>query len=111
MKLTIDVTQEDIDLGCRYDTSGAKGGCMVHKAFNRCTEGSFPFFEVEYTEIRIFNSMESMQDGFISELEIDLPEFVEDKIRDFDLGEPVQPFSFEVDIPIGNEVGRNGEGR
>ena|ERR1041385_4112964 len=99
MKLTIDVTQEDIDLGCRIDTTGVKGGCMVWRAFNRCTEGSFPYFQVEYGDIHIFDNLEVLQEGYLSRVDIELPEDLEDKIRSFDQGNPVQPFSFEIELP------------
>lgn len=41
MRIKIDVTQDDIDQGCRFDAFGDRGGCMVHRAFMRATEGAF----------------------------------------------------------------------
>lgn len=103
MKLTIDVTQEDIDEGCRKDVDGTNGGCMVYRAFMRATEGAFPFVRVECSDILIFNNYESLQDAVGFDHNIEMPEFLEEKIIYFDSGLPVEPFSFEVDIPAGNE--------
>lgn len=103
MKLIIDVTQQDISEGCRVDTTGKLGGCMIWKAFNRCTEGSFPYFRVNYRDILIYKSHEHMLDDVLYQTPVQrilLPKFVEPKIEAFDLGHKVYPFSFEIDIPL-----------
>lgn len=103
MKLTIDVTQEDIDLGCKVDTTGKMGGCMIWRAFNRCTEGSFPFFRVNYESIVTYSDFDQMISdapwGMKYDQKFDLPNFLRNAIEDFDHGIPVEPFSFEVEIP------------
>lgn len=105
MKLTIDVTQEDIDLGCKVDTTGDRGGCMVWRAFNRCTEGSFPVTRVLYENIHIYEDWDQMmRDNYgTAGKQISLPPDVMPKIQRFDKGLPVKPFSFEVDIPVKGE--------
>ena len=83
MKLTIEVTQEDIDLGCKQETKA----CMVWRAVNRCTEGSLENLSVGYGYI-------DWRTGFAK-----LPGDVVHKILAWDSGFKTQPFSFELEIP------------
>lgn len=103
MKITVSVTQEDIDLGCQGDTIGAKGGCMVHRAFMRATEGAYPFVSVENDAIDVYPDEHAMKKRNWRKAihDIRLPEKVSERIETFDADKnEVKPFSFDVDIPI-----------
>jgi hypothetical protein len=89
MKVTVKVTQEDIDQGyikCAYS-------CALARAINILLN-------------RMYRSGITGKEFYISQntngrnvKRIDLPEEVQDFIRQFDRMQSVSPFEFEVDIP------------
>lgn len=85
MKVTLEVTQEDIDSGVMVD--GER--CMVA----RCLARYFPGHKLLVGSfwIRWFSDTEVVR--------LLLPSYVADKILMFDLGKTVTPFSFELDVP------------
>lgn len=87
MKITIDVTQEDIDLGCRLRVKN----CMVHRAFMRATEGAFPeSYVLPVTGLHLAEDTKG----------IALPWQVSARIIEWDSGNIIKPFGFEIDLPI-----------
>lgn len=102
MKITVEVTQEDIDEGCRHDLKGKTGGCMVHRAFMRATEGAFPFFGVYYHGIVVFPSRDALLAEWSPLFEIgygDYHELLGQRISAFDGLYDIAPFEFTVEIP------------
>jgi len=98
MQIHVEVQQEDIDQGCKSDTDGTHGGCMVWRAFMRSTEGAFDGINVESSEIESWGENEK---GVFDLLWCtDLPDRVEKRIYAFDTGKPVKPFAFDLDLPI-----------
>ena len=93
MRLHVEVTQDDIDKGCKTDAIGANGGCMVWLAFQRATEGAFDQVTVNYEAITVRSG--AHRHG--------LPTGggVWSKIWHFDQGHKVKPFAFDVEIPVG----------
>lgn len=81
--MRIDVTQEDIDQGER----GSCLKCAVALAIHRATQREI--------EVGYFTAGE--HDCNWNEV-ISLPPLATQFIADFDLGAPVTPFSFELDI-------------
>ena len=110
MKITVNVTQEDIDLGCKTDKIGAHGGCMVWRAFQRCTEGAFPFAVVDWEGVYIYDSLKDAQEdeeeihNERAKLFASMPPFVEDRIRMFDNAVRVEPFAFDIELSIGSQA-------
>lgn len=92
MKITIDVTQEDIDLGCRAEPYGENGGCMVWRALSRATEGA-----LDGLVVGTYGADFNVPGGYQT---IRFSDQVSDRIRDFDSGRAVEPFSFDIDLPI-----------
>lgn len=91
MKLHVEVTQEDIDLGCRMDTTGAKGGCMVFRAVQRRFEGAFDGW-IGYSNIHFYDRAKN-------EIEVPLPIAVSAAIVAFDGKGHVEPFAFDLELP------------
>ena len=86
--MKIDVTQEDIDRGVK----GACTQCPVALALAR----AFPDVYVDVATTQLL-----VGDEFIR-----APSVVSIFIEDFDDGEPVQPFSFDLDLPPVEAEGR-----
>lgn len=95
MKITVDVTQEDIAEGCRADGLGRRGGCMVWRAFQRATEGAFPRAHVGSGDIML-----DVLDVHTCGPYAKFPEFVADRIEAYDHDMHVEPFAFDIDIPL-----------
>lgn len=81
-RLTVEVTQEDIDLGVPMYLSE----CPVARATQRATGNTYSWAGPAniYTEIGVY---------------VDTPKIVSDWMYDFDTGQAVQPFSFEIEVP------------
>lgn len=99
MKITVSVTQEDIDLGCKR----SRTHCMVHRALTRASEGALAWVEVAP------NGLYDVRDGPFIKTEHGLqqvPPFlwfdedIREKLVDWDQGLPTEPFSFDIDFPI-----------
>lgn len=103
MKLHVEVTQEDIDLGCVGDPWGERGGCMVHRAFMRATEGAFPYIGVSSGGVNIYSGPQINAEVVNG---LDFPAGVGARIARFDGGLTVKPFSFDIDIPLPGEADR-----
>lgn len=80
MNVRIDVTQKDIDEGAQ----GRCEDCPVTLALQRVVP-----------DARVYSSRFFTFDGYLKAA----PPAVHRFIYDFDLGKPVQPFSFPLDIP------------
>ena len=91
--MLIDVTQADIDGGCR----GIANNCPVAKAVQRHLKK-----DKVYVGARTINIYEVL-DGVLQEAapiqSFATPAAVERFIRTFDVGGKVEPFSFELAIP------------
>jgi hypothetical protein len=87
LKLTmrITVTIEDIEAGRRYDPVR----CPVARALRR---SGMAYFTVMESAVRLRD--EEHYGGLLV-----LPGTVQDWIRGFDRGEPVEPISFELELP------------
>lgn len=81
MKYTVNVTQEDIDKGKK----GSCSQCPVALAGIRSVGKSF----------YVGPTMFAFRFNWIAEL----PKCVVDFIERFDSGQPVQPFTFDIEIP------------
>lgn len=95
MKVLVDVTQEDIEQGQRKSPYG----CMVHRAFDRATEGAFSEMYCTQGEIVI-------QIGVLQAAVLPYPANVARKVKRWDLGARTRPFAFEVDVSTPVIVGR-----
>lgn len=89
MKYLIQVTQEDIDQGCR--NSG--GRCPIARALIRALSVDFsPHVYVAKTQVNVWNNKK-----FVVQHR-GIPEVAKNFIKQFDAGEKVLPFSFEFEI-------------
>jgi hypothetical protein len=86
MKITVSVTQEDIDKGCKGDYTA----CPIQRAVARQVDA-----RVEVTESEITFEKNYHWDG------VTTPIVARDFIRSYDGNEQVAPFSFELEIPEG----------
>lgn len=89
MIIQIDVTQDHIDNGKRYECNA----CPVALAFQKHINDDYSFeINDEYIDVVTkFN-------GY-TQAEITVPCTVTAFVRDFDSIKPVKPFSFQIDIP------------
>lgn len=87
--VTIDLSQNDID----YGLPGWCGNCPVARATNRVLDKCY------YAHVTdcLMSVCEHGPRSFMHRSL--LPVHVSAFIRDFDLGEPVTPFTFQLDIP------------
>ncbi len=90
MKLHVEVTQDDIDNGVKCDAIGARGGCMIYRAFQRATEGAFPDVAAGPRNIVIFSERSVLAK---------LPHDHLDQMLRFDAGHHVSPFVFDLELP------------
>jgi len=81
--LTIEVTQEDIDKGCR----ASPWSCPVALALERANGKQYSVGTKSFNE-----RFKYYEDS------LNLPEHVQDFILRFDTSKPVQPFSFQINI-------------
>jgi len=85
MKIKFDVTQEDIDKGCRMDASG----CMVSRCMQRTLIWNKITTSPENSTIYLKNSI----------CDYELSSKTIAKILSFDEGKKVKPFYFSLNIP------------
>lgn len=85
--VTVDVTQQDIDAGERYQCDR----CPVALALTRTLPGAFVEVGNNYIRLRRFSESHSNY--------LTTPDAVEGFIVAFDSGQPVDPFAFALDIP------------
>ena len=88
--ITVDVTQEYIDKGCR----GGAGSCPVARAINAILKDSCSAY-VSDNQFVLHDKVKSIA----SQEERPLPSIVTEFIKDFDNDYIVKPFQFELDIP------------
>lgn len=99
MKVTINVTQEDIEEGQRGDCRS----CPIALAINKCLKNMY-FCEIDgsvFADIyRVSNNrfVPQRMETYIINLK-DYIKQVKSFIKDFDESTPVSPFTFTVDIP------------
>lgn len=105
MRLHVEVTQEDID--SRKAVLAAKLSmyqhCMIAQAFNRATEGAFaPVHVAPLVRYGGYGYPDGYRwfIGLDGGANVDLPDDAGDRAADWECGRPVQPFSFDLDLPI-----------
>lgn len=88
-KLHVEVTQEDITKGLRRSSEG----CIVSRAIHRCSEGSL---NAVVTSSVITLYVHPFRGPFADTNPSDV---VSGLIRQFDIGAPVSPFAFDLELP------------
>jgi hypothetical protein len=102
MKLTINVTQEDIDKGEQLDCFT----CPIALAAFRVISGTPWMLVGAYSRyLRLFDSSITV---WTHEIDIEWPDRVRLWVMGFDCGDEMQPISFEVDTDDGVTVGEEG---
>lgn len=81
-RMTINVTQEDINKGVRNSCTKCPVALAVHRALNKMVRVGFSGVRVEFSI------------GVLQFLRI--PQECQDFMARFDFGMPVQPFEFEI---------------
>lgn len=100
MKIKVDVTQECIRMG----TPGRKCSCPVAIAFIRHSDLSFSSISVDDWVIEgrycryLYRDDDGEMVGPYRPFRVQTPSSVRKFITDYDLGLPVSPFSFEVEL-------------
>lgn len=94
MRLHVEVTQDDIDKGVRHTPNA----CMVAYAFGRATEGAWSTCLVaprwDYAKDQYEWVIET--EDFVAPLTNEVGR----KIAKWDAKLPVEPFAFDLDLPI-----------